>query len=262
MDSDSAIRLSLNTFAVPILYKNMQYTEVADVLAAALHPDEYVQSVLYKCGGVVYEKTIDGIVESPVQLAVSQVAIKTTNLVMRLYCNHGKLKVYKCRTDDCSDAMPVIQHIVNMISANIGKCITIGPIMKYMVNYCTHAGKHIDLDSLHANCGATVVIYDVSDTNLKARVIFRYNGKQITCILFREGKINILRTSDMVTATAAREKIREIIQPYLYTPPKELVHSGEFQTITILGVPRRIPVMRCADESADILPPSQSHTAD
>ena len=262
MSHDSSIRLSLNTFAVAILHNNMPYIDNADNISRIIDADNMISSVIYKNSGVVYEKTSTGIVESCVPLAMSQIAIRAGDLVMRLYCNHGKLKVYKCRTDDCHDAMPYIRHIADMLSAKTNKPITIGPVMKYMVNYCTHAGRHIDLDRLHVNCGATVVIYDVSDTNLKARVIFRYNNKQITCILFREGKINILRTNDMTTAMIAREKIIEIISPYLYTPPTTLVHTGDYETIIMLGVPRRVPVMRCGVDVDSHEPALQSRTAD
>jgi hypothetical protein len=262
MPHDNSIRLSLNTFAVSLLHNATPYIDNAENIASCIAIDDMISSVLYKRNGVVYEKTADGIAESLVQLAMSQISIKAGDLVMRLYCNHGKLKVYKCRTDDCQDAIPYIRHIADAITAKTAKAITLGPIMKYMVNYCTHAGRHIDLDKLHINCGATVVIYDVSDTNLKARVIFRHNNKQITCILFREGKINILRTSDIATASIAREKIIEIITPYLYTPPQVLEHTGEYETITMMGTPRRIPIMRCVlgEDSAAVL--SQSRTAD
>lgn len=261
MARDNSIRLSLNTFAVALLHNNMPYIDNADNIARNIDTDDMISAVIYKAGGMVYEKTTTGIIESSVSLAMSQIAIRAGDLVMRLYCNHGKLKVYKCRTDDCADAMPYIRHITDMISAKTSKPITIGPVMKYMVNYCTHAGQHIDLDRLHVNCGATVVIYDVSDTNLKARVIFRHNNKQITCILFREGKINILRTNDMATAVIAREKIIEIIAPYLYTPPTTLEPTGEYETITMLGVPRRIPIMRCVYVPDSLVPAAQSHTA-
>ena len=242
--NNSDLRLSLNTFAVSLKKDGTTpYTDTAETIALAITPDDTISSVIYKSGGIVLEKTLVGTSEADTALAVSQVAVRIGDLVMRIYCNHGKLKVYKCKSDDCSDAIPHIQHLIDVISQNTGKAITFGQISKYMVNYCTHAGRHIDLDSLHLHCGATIVIYDVSDTNLKARVIFRHNNKQITCILFREGKINILRTNDMATAKIAKNIIFEIIAPYLYTPPAVLTHTGEFDTIMICGTPRRVPVM-------------------
>ena len=237
------LRLSLNTFAVELKNDGSRFTDTAETIASAIHPDSIIHSVVYKSGGIVLEKTVSGIAETTISLAVSQIAITFGALVARMYCNHGKLKIYKSRCDDCSDAIPSIQHLVDVLSANMGKTITFGPPSKYMVNYCTHAGRHIDLDQLHLHCGATIVLYDVSDTNLKARVIFKHNNKQITCILFREGKINILRTNDTVTAEIAKEKIFAIIAPYLYTPPTEIEHTGEFTEIVIAGVRRRMPVM-------------------
>ena len=243
------LRLSLNTFAVELKNDSSRFTDSAETIASAIHPDHIIRSVSYKSGGIVLEKTEAGVAETTASLAVSQIAITFAGLVARMYCNHGKLKIYKSRQDDCSDAIPSIQHLVTVLSKNMNKNITFGPPSKYMVNYCTHAGRHIDLDQLHLHCGATIVLYDVSDTNLKARVIFKHNDRQITCILFREGKINILRTSDTVTAEIAKEKIFSIVAPYLYTPPTSIAHTGQFSSITIGGVSRRIPVMEACAET-------------